>query len=337
MINIYIGISKNQVSSYQRILREKKNSNCKNILISNKTLENDSKLWDEVVFANESFNNQSSGNLSAIKNIIIKIKQYKQIIKKLSIYKREKNITLYFTYIEDILTNYLLLSFNKHMKGVVVEDGTLNYYSHTIKSLSKKKVILKWALSNLYNIRFKLYKGHSSGVEYPNVIKQYVRVPELSMFPEKSFKLPYPTRVLNLKNTILIIGQEGYINQFSEDRYTNNLIDLSDLIKSMDYYPKIDVIYYKPHRNGKRINLEKLKNQFFNKEIIYLESDDPLEDLYFNDLGSKYIYSFDSSALINIYLESEEKNKKELDFNVLLRYNNLLEPIFKKFEFNIYR
>jgi hypothetical protein len=337
MINIYIGLSKNQVSSYEEILKENKNKDSKNVLISNKTLENDSNLWDEIVCVEQSFNNQSDGSLSAIKNIIIKIKQYKQIIKELSIYKDEKNSTLYFTYIEDILTNYLLLSFNRQMKGIVVEDGTLNYYPHTIKSLSKKKVFLKWILSNLYNVRFKFYKGHSSGIEYKNVIKQYVRVPELSMFSEKSVKLPYPTRTINLTNTILIIGQEGYINQFGEDRYTNNLIDLSNLIKSKNFYSKIDKIYYKPHRNGKRINLEKLKHQFLNKELVYLESDEPLEDLFFNKLGSKYVFSFDSSALLNIYLESEEKKKEELNFNVLLRYNNLLEPVFKKFEFNIYR
>lgn len=337
MINIYIGLSKNQISSYEEIIKENKNKDCKNILISNKTLENDPILWSKVILAEQSFNNQSNDNLSAIKNIIFKIKQYKNIIKQLSIYKNEKNITFYFTYVEDILTNYLLLSFNKQMKGVVVEDGTLNYYPHTIKSLSKKKVFLKWFLSNLYNVRFKYYAGHSSGVEFEKVIKQYVRVPELSMFPEKSVKLPYPTRKINLTNTILIIGQEGYVSQFGEERYTRNLIDLTSLIKSMGYYSKVDRIYYKPHRNGRRIDIGLLEKQFIKKELIYLDSDEPLEDLFFKKLGSKYIFSFDSSALLNIYLETEEEKKKELNFNVLLRYNNLLEPIFKKFEFNIYR
>ncbi|SDS38848.1 hypothetical protein SAMN05216503_2904 [Polaribacter sp. KT25b] len=337
MINIYIGLSKNQISSYESIIREKKKTNCQNILISNKTLNNDVECWDKVVYAKESFNNQSSGKLSAFTNITLKIKQYKEIIKELTIYKTEQNITLYFTYIEDILTNFLLFSFNKNMRGIVVEDGTLNYYPHTIKSLSQKKVILKWMLSNLYNVRFKFYKGHSSGIEYENVVKQYVRVPELSQFPEKSVKLIYPTRKLNVTDTILIIGQEGYINQLGESRYINNLKDLGKLIQSKKYYSQIEKIYYKPHRNGKRIDLEQLKSLFLTKQVIYLESDEPLEDLYFNKLGSKYIYSFDSSALINIYLESEDVIKKELNFNVLLRYNNLLKPIFQKFNFNIYK
>ncbi|ARV07281.1 hypothetical protein BTO04_11545 [Polaribacter sp. SA4-10] len=337
MINIYIGLSKNQISSYEAIIKDEKKTNCQNILISNKTLKNDLKLWDKVIYAKESFNNQSTGRLSELKNIIIKVKQYKQIIRELNIYKKEENITLYFTYVEDVLTNHLLFSFNKNMKGIVVEDGTLNYYPHTIKSLSQKKVFLKWILSNSYNVRFKYYKGHSSGIENRNVIRQYVRVPELSQFPEKSVKLKYPTRKLNVTDTVLIIGQEGYINQLGENRYINNLKDLVKLIQSKNDYPQIEKIYYKPHRNGKRIDLEYLKTLFLNKEVVYLKSDEPLEDLFFNKLGSKHIYSFDSSALLNIYLESEDSVKRKLNFNVLLRYNNLLKPIFQKFEFNIYK
>lgn len=337
MINIYLGLSKNQISSYETIIGDQNEGSCQNILISNRTLKLDLKLWDRVIYANETFNNQSSGKIAELTNITRKINQYKEIIRALKIYKNEKDITLYFTYIEDILTNYLLLSFNKNMKGIVVEDGTLNYYLHTIKSLSQKKVILKWILSNLYNVRFKFYKGHSSGIEYSKVIKQYVRIPELSQFPSKSVKLKYNTRTLNLTNTVLIIGQEGYINQLGEKRYTDNLIDLVKLIQTNNNYDQIGKIYYKPHRNGKRIDLAHLETLFINKEVVYLESDEPLEDLFFNKLGSKYIYSFDSSALLNIYLESEDSIRKELKFNILLRYNNLLEPIFQKFKFNIYR
>lgn len=337
MINIYIGLSKNQISSYEEIIKGKEKTNCQDILISNKTLKNNYELWDRIIYAEKSFNNQSNGSLSELKNIILKIKQYKKIIKELNFFRKEKQVTLYFTYIEDILTNYLFFSFNKNLKGIVVEDGTLNYYPHTIKSLSPKKVFLKWGLCNLYNVRFKYYKGHSSGIEYKKVIKQYVRLPELSQFPEKSIKLNYPKRKLKITDTILIIGQEGYINQLGQERYANNLKDLAKLIQSKSCYSQLEKIYYKPHRNGKRIDFKQFKTLFSNKEVVYLESDKPLEELFFNKLGSKHIYSFDSSALLNIYLESEESVKKELNFNVLLRYNNSLEPIFKKFKFNIYK
>ncbi|WP_369048214.1 hypothetical protein [Tenacibaculum sp. UWU-22] len=333
MINIYIGLSKNQISSYERIIEINKSS--KNILISNKTLKINTLSWDEVIYANNTFNNQSNNTLSAIKNIILKIKQYKKIIKKLSKYKNCKKVTLYFTYVEDILTNYLLLTFNKNVKGIVVEDGTLNYYSHTIKSLSKKKVFLKWFLSNFYGVRFKFYKGHSSGIELSNVTKQYVRMPKLSLFPEKSEKLPFPSKSVRLTNSALIIGQEGYINQYGEKRYYKSLEEMIDLINFHATKKPFDKIYYKPHRNGKRVNLEWLNKKIQN--IIYLESDVSLEDLYFDTLGSKAIYSFDSSALLNIFLELEEKQRNKLTFNILLRYNILLEPVFRKFKFNIYQ
>lgn len=337
MINIYIGISKNQVFSYEEILKLKEGLTSKNVLISNKTIENKTELWDEVIYADKSFNNQSNSGVSAFYNITQKIKQYKQVILSLKKYKQEKRVTLYFTYIEDVLTNYLLFSFNKNIKGIVVEDGTLNYYPHTIKSLSKKKIILKWILSNFYGIRFKFYKGHSSGIESKNVIKQYVRIPELSMFPEKSVKLPYPKRNISLTNTFLIIGQEGYINQYGEKRYKESLRELIRLMKTNTNFYNAETIYYKPHRNGKRICFNWFKKHFNSKKIIYLESDEPLEDLYFNKLGSKYIYSFDSSALLNIYLEAEDTQREFLSFNVLLKYNYLLESIFKNFKFNIYK
>ena len=136
MINIFIGLSKNQITSYEEILKIIGDKDSQNILIANKTLGNASALWDKVIYAQESFNNQSASKFSEISSIIAKIKQYKQLIKQLQPYKKENDITLYFTYVEDILTNYLLFSFSKNIKGIVVEDGTLNYYPHTIKSLS---------------------------------------------------------------------------------------------------------------------------------------------------------------------------------------------------------
>ena len=36
-------------------------------------------------------------------------------------------------------------------------------------------------------------------------------------------------------------------------------------------------------------------------------------------------------------IECEEHIKNELKINVLLRYNDLLKPIFQKFNFNIYK
>lgn len=337
MINIFIGLSNNQISNCESILLSLKGNN-HNILITNKTLEFQSNLWDEIISSEITFNNQPTGLWSSLALICSKIKSYKQIVKQLRKYSTSKEITLYFSYIEDILSNHLLLSFNHHLKGVVVEDGTLNYYLHTIKNIPPKKRYMKWLLSNLMFLRYKLYEGHSSGIEYSHVEQQYVRIPELSMFSQKSKLLPFTEKEINLKNNILIIGQEPYTNMFGLETYLNALLKLIKIIKQSPDYENIKDVYYKPHRHGQRIDYKTiLSDNFQNKEVSILCSDKPLEKIYFEQIKSKNIYSFDSSALLNIFIESSEENRKNISFNTLLRFNFALEPIFKKFNFNIYK
>lgn len=333
MINIFIGLSNNQIKNYEELIPVVEKG--ERILITSKSLKVKKDLFSKIIYTNQSFNNQSDGIFNSIGNIISKIKTYKNIIKELDSYKKEKNIRLYFTYIEDILTNYLLFSFNKNLKGIVVEDGTLNYYNHTITYLKKEKVYLKKILCELYRVPFKIYKGHSSGIGYNHVIKQYVRSPELSLFPNKSESLPYKKRNTTLTNSILIIGQEAYINEQGKELYLSRLKQLLEEVKNNSLYSKIDQIYYKPHRNGARINYNLINTSFKNKSVEILDSDTPLEDLYFNKIASKFIYSFDSSALLNIYLEAEKEIQEQIEFNVLLKYKKELKPIFEKFNFRI--
>lgn len=336
MTNLFVGISRNQVISYETILITEKNKKHINVLITSSTLSVEHNLWNEIIYVKESFNNQSFNVVSSIKNILSKIKTYKKLIAQLQPYKNKEQITLYFTYIEDILTNYLLLSFNDKIVGIVVEDGTLNYYPHTIHSISKKKIFLKWFLSNILGIRFKLYKGHSSGIEYKHVLKQYVRVPELSVFPKKSVPLPYFFKKPVLSNTALIIGQEAYINMHGKKLYNKRLLELISLLKEDPDFRFISKIYYKPHRHGERIDYSIFDRLFKETNFEVLDEQDPLESLYFNKLGSKFIYSFDSSAILNIYLEIDDSLKEQIHFNVLLKYNSQLKPIFEKFKFKVY-
>lgn len=335
MFNLFIGLSNNQVSAYELLISQNILKKYKNILITSKSISFNNALWNEIIYSNKSFNNQPLGKTSAFINIYIKIIHYKRLIQKLKKYKNAKQITLYFTYIEDILTNFLLLSFNKNLKGIVIEDGTLNYYWHTIKSIPLKKRIIKWSMSNLLGIRYKFYKGHSSGIEYDHVIKQFVKAPSLSLFPEKSVQMPLIKKDVLLSNTALIIGQEAYINMFGLKRYQKALSKLISKLQSKPYYSSLIKIYYKPHRHGQRIDYGAFKKHFFNKEIEILEEDTSLEDMYFNHLGSKYIFSFDSSAVINIYLEADDELKDKLNFNIILEFNKALKPIFEKFKFSI--
>lgn len=333
MTNLFIGLSNNQVLSYTRIVKDLSNQN--NILITNNTIPFDKHSFSQVIIVDRSFNNQSSGLISSIKNILQKIKSYKLILKKINHLRKEERLTLYFTYIEDILTNYLLFSFNKNIQGIVVEDGTLNYYSHTIHNLSKKKIWAKKILCYLNGIPFKFYKGHSSGIEYDHVVKQYVKSPDLALFPKKSVQLDYSKKKVELNKSILIIGQEAYINTHGLNLYLERLNKIFSYVLNQPFYDEITKIYYKPHRNGARINYTLLDSKFAAKEIIVLNSDLPLEDLYFQELKSKYIFGFDSSVFLNLYLESDETSKEEINFNVFLYYNKELRYIFEKFDFNI--
>lgn len=333
MINVFVGLSNNQVKNYEALLPIIKGS--KNILITSNSLKVDRKLFSKVLDVDQSFNNQSSSILSSVKNINSKIKNYKKLIKELKKYTKNKEITLYFTYVEDVLTNYLLFSFDKNLKGIVVEDGTLNYYYHSIKSLDSKKVYLKKILCAFYGLKFTIYKGHSSGIEYKHVTKQYVRSPELSFFPAKSNLLPYNKKNTVLTNSFLIIGQESYINEQGKELYIIRLKELFQIIKEHPKYATIHQVYYKPHRNGERINYKLLVDFFENKTVEVLSPDMPLEELYFNQISSKYIFSFDSSALLNIYLEAHDEIQKKIIFTVLLKYKKQLRSIFNKFNFNI--
>ncbi|WP_299833710.1 hypothetical protein [uncultured Tenacibaculum sp.] len=332
MINIFIGLSNNQIKSYEALIPKIQGEK---ILLTSNTLSINEDLFSQVIYTSVTFNNQASSKIQSIKNITSKIKSYKRILKQVEKYKKEKNIKLYFTYIEDILTNYMLFFFNKNIKGIVVEDGTLNYYYHSIKSLNKTKVYLKKILCLVYGLNFKLYKGHSSGIEYTHVEKQYVRSPHLSLFPQKSELLLYSKRTASLTNTFLIIGQEAYINENGKDLYLKRLNELISIIKSQEAYSNTNTIYYKPHRHGARIDYKLLDDAFKQKTIKILDANKPLEDLYFNTLASKYIFSFDSSALLNIYLEATEEIQKHIKFIVLLKYNKQLKSIFKKFNFEV--
>lgn len=335
MTNLFIGLSKNHIDSFEAILDQNKNDNM-NILITSNAILFNKFLWDEVISIDESFNNQSYSTISSIYNIYNKIRNYKKIIARLDKFRNEKKITLFFTYIEDILTNYLLLSFNSYLIGVVVEDGTLNYYGHTIKNISPLTRYSKWILSNCIGVKYRFYKGHSSGIEYDHVVKQYVKMPELSVCPEKSVQLPFSTEIFKPEETVLIVGQEAYINMSGLKRYQNALKELIELINKKNYLKTVKKVYYKPHRHGQRINYNILKENLIDKEVEILEKDMPLERLYFEKLKSKYIFSFDSSVLLNIYIESCKESREMLDFNVLLKYNKELYTIFKKFKFSIY-
>lgn len=337
MINLFTGLSQNQINSYEKLIDENVIYKGYNVLITNFSLMYDEKLWDRVVVSPRTFDNKSENVFQAIAGISSKVLEYKGLIHSIKEYRNSKEISLYFTYIEDVLNNNLLFNFNKNIRGFVVEDGTLNYYDHTIKNLSRKKVLLKWLISNVLGVPFVFYEGHSSGIDYDHVLAQYVRSPLLSVAPNKSLQLPYNKYSIQSQNSILIIGQEAYINMFGKERYESSMKRLMSIVLDNNDISSVDKVYYKPHRHGKRLNYELLYSKIDRSKLEILDGEQALEELFFENLRSNEIYGFDSSALLNIYLEMGEKSRKHVKINVLLNYNTKLESIFKKFNFNIFK
>ncbi len=334
MIHIFIALSKNQLYNCETIIRQENISKEKTVLLSSKTFDINTAIFGELYLLDTSFNNQSKGLVSEFQNIFNKIKEYKKLIKAVSKYKQTKDCNLYFSYIEDVLTNHMLFYFNKNIIGVSVEDGVLNYYNHTIKSLSLKKVLIKALLSNVLGVRFKLYKGHSSGISYNKVIKQYVRRPDLCVFPNKAVKLEVPQYELrNLKESILIIGQEPLEKVIGSEKYYFYLNQVFTAAFNTASKQKIKNIYYKPHRHGKRINTSFFNK--FNNKIKTITSEDTIENFFFEKESSKYVFAFNTSAVLNIKMGIANQLKESISFTIFLAKNDTLYNLYKSLGFNI--
>lgn len=333
MTNIFIGIAQGQVDNFQNLIRQLEVQNEHNVLVTSKSIKYDVKIFQKVITSGETFNNNTKNKIEKLKSIVFKIKHYKSIIKALKPYQEEEKITLYFCYIEDVLTNHLFFFFNKNIKGIVVEDGVLNYYNHTFKNISNLTFFFKRVISFLFGVKIKKYKGHSSGIDYEKTNCQYVRVPSLSIAPHKS-KLLQVTQlnIGSFTDSILFIGQEPLEGVIGEEEYYKRISFILDKIKS---YSNIEKVYYKPHRNGKRLNRKFLESNIKDSKIIYLDDNTSIEDLYLSSLRSKYIFGFNTSAAINIYMSLCENDRRKIHLNVFLEKEDTLKGVFTQLKFNI--
>lgn len=336
MINIFIGIAQSQVDNFQNLIKQLGLQNDHNVLVTSKSIIYDKVVFQRVITSGASFNNSTQSYVEKLIAIVFKVKHYKRIINALKPYKKEKETTLYFCYIEDVLTNNLFFYFNKNAKAIVVEDGVLNYYNHTLKNVSSLTFFLKRVVSFLFGINIKKYKGHSSGIDYEKTICQYVRIPNLSINPQKSRKLIVEQNVIgSFTNTILLIGQEPLEAVIGEEEYYRRISYILNKMKELETYSSIKKVYYKPHRNGKTINKPFLQLLLNDKEITYLNGDSPIENIYLSTLKSKYIFGFNTSAAINIYMKLCEKERENLHVNVFLEKDDTLKEVFTQMNFNI--
>ncbi len=334
-VNIFVGLSQNQLDNFELVIKQMRIEKEENILLTSGTLTFNRNLYKKVFTVDTSFDNRSGNAWQALVNINRKIKAYKKLIEKIEPYRTASGLRVFFSYIEDVLSNHMALSFNKRAVGIVVEDGILNYYHHTIKSLPRHKVLLKYLLSNLNGVRFRWYKGHSSGIDYPHVEKQYVRLPELSIRPEKSRKLEVPpVHIDRFTPTLVVVGQEAMEGKIGSRKYYRQMSVLFDKVVEIVNKHRVEKVYYKPHRHGKR-----LKKTFLNEKLRgipyeILSASAPLENLYFDRLKSRFVVGFNSSAIINISIQLARRDA--LHAYVFMKKDDMLREIFAKLNCKIF-
>ncbi len=335
MKNLFVALGQHHVQNFENLIENNLVVEGERILLAGSGLIYDALKWDRVIKAEQSFNNNADSAFSQVAAINSKILSYKKMLSHLSFLKNEP-ITLYVCYIEDVLTNYLFLSFGKNTQAVIVEDGTLNYYDHSLKNISRLKFLLKQTIAQTHGIPFKKYKGHSSGAEYKHVISQFLTLPKHAFVQKNAKKLPMEKESLpNFSKSLYIIGQESYGTLLGQKFFETALDDFLAQLKKQPFYKEIDTVYYKPHRNGKQLPETFFKSVFSDKEVVFLLTEQTSETLYFKELHAQHIAGFDSSTLINIYAKLDDQEREKVSFYVNPLKNDELIPLFKNLGFQI--
>lgn len=334
MTHIFVALGQNHINKFEDLIKNNCLEEGQKILLAGSNVFVNEKVWDKTIISNASFNNNATSSFKQLLTIIKKIKAYSGIIKQLEQYKTG-SVTVYVSYIEDVLSNFIFFNFNKKAKAIVVEDGTLNYYNHSYKNINKIKFNFKKVFARLHKIKFQKYKGHSSGAEYSHVISNFVIFPEHAFVKTNAKQLPIKLAKINKPlNALYIIGQEPYGNILGQKEFEKKLTLFFNSIKAQNFYKKLDKIYYKPHRNGTQMPVTFLTSSFEGKELQVLISDKTSEELFFEEIPCAYICSFDSSSLSTIYSKLPEKMRINFNFYVYSLLDNELIYLFKKLNFN---
>lgn len=334
MTNLYIALSTHHVKYCEKIASERSADN--NILITINTFEIDRAKFDRFVWLDSSIYNQSGAILSKIETILRKTATYRKAISEIEDLKSENDLTLYYSSLEDILSNYLFFYFSDSLVAVAIEDGVLNYYEHNFNDISKVTFYLKKLIALSFGLNSRSYRGHTSGIDYSKVNYQLVREPSYSIRPNKSrYLLKQKRQISSLNDDILIVGQEPYGSIFGKTVYIEKLHKLINFIKSNNDYNTEKKIFYKPHRHGPRIDVEVLNQAFCPNNVIYIEEELSMEELYFQRIKCKYIFTFDSSAVFSIYSDSSIELREKLVISVMPFHKSVLNELFGKLNFII--
>tara|TARA_R110002051_G_scaffold315015_1_gene392867 strand:+ start:2724 stop:3737 length:1014 start_codon:yes stop_codon:yes gene_type:complete len=263
--------------------------------------------------------------------------QLKSVKKYIDLRLEESNnqkLDLYVPHIGGILANYLY--FNKHIKEKnnvslnLYYEGILYFYDfkEMLQVFHLKRFLFSLCLGFCYRYQKTILPYSSRKIKYIYTpIKQFTKGPK-----EKITEIPLTlckknlTTFQNSKNVFLILG--GPV-EYIEEFYRKSL---EDILQENILQPKI---YYKGHSSFQTHNVN-FKGVFdsvadeLRVEYIEITEQLPIEKLI-DDISPSIIYSYYSSALINIQLMSNEKRKIKC---YLGNYDNNFNQIKHIFEFN---
>src|SRR5690606_37116400 len=333
MIHIFFALGQNHVNNFEALLINKVVIGGEYVLITGSGTTFNSKLWTRTIISKVSFNNNAISMYRQLQTMHIKVKEYSRIVKDLDSYRNQPCV-IYLAYIEDVLSNYLFFNFNKKAKLIIVEDGTLNYYNHTMANIDGLKFKLKKIIAFMHGLRFQEYEGHSSGAAYSKVVAQYLTFPEEAYVSKNAKQLPIIKETIETPAAELyIIGQEAFGAVMGNEYFLKELENYFSELRKRKFYNTISKIYYKPHRNGIRLSEKYIASFFPEKEFVYLNTTKTSEEVYFEEIQCAYISSFNSSTLINIYSKLRNEDRYLFNFYVYPLREDELSPLFKKLNF----
>jgi len=324
-VSIFIPITPYTISIAESLIENNINelSLSENILINPHGLEYKKQYWDEVIedySSRKVQRNVVKTYLNFFKQIYVFIKIYKRLRK----YKKRK-IDFYYVDLAHVLSNSVFFSFKSIENRFIIEDGILNYYKLTLKDkmLGRKRVNV---FLQLIGLPTKTFAGDITGIEMPEVNKQFVFFPKEAFFPSKSDQIPYTRLEYSLNNKILILGQEPISKFVTEQRYLSSLdIIIQDMIKKLDHFE----LYYKPHHHGKKeLTREFLKAKY---KVNFIESNLPIH-MFIKEIAPSVVVSFGSTASLNLklLLPKNVKSYVYLFRDPQLPDNTYIEELFLK-------
>lgn len=337
MIDIYLAITQKQLINFESLISTSEamdKSNSHKILIRDTSFSYKKEIWNEVITSEVIFQSKSNYKLANLFYMFKKIKTYKKIINQLEEYKNSKNTRIFICYIEDVLSNFLFFNFNNTAEFVVVEDGVLNYYNHTLKNVNSLRFAFKKIISRLYGIPFKAYKGHSSGIEYEKVSKQFLTFPDAAFVSKQAHQLPVIQKTIDTVNQgLFIIGQETYLEHLPSHVYKEKFKSFLTAIFLELPSKSISHVVYKPRYKINVFEKETLDFTFGKANVTIIDTKLSSEEYYFKQLKLSHIASFDSSTSINIYAQLLDEQKTDITFFYYPIFESELHRLFNNLGF----